>query len=186
MQSSATALILGIDPSRSSVSYSAAETLLTENQRLAQASGRTSEIKGFLTLNRADPARSQLSDFTVDLSTLRSDNGRRDDALRQTWLETARYPLAIFTARRLAGFPPNLQEGQAIPFQITGDLTVHQTTRSVTWDVTATLTQEMLAGQAVTLIQLADFGLEPPHLAGILQVTDGVTLTVTFVMLPTQ
>ncbi|MDW8326194.1 MAG: YceI family protein [Anaerolineales bacterium] len=175
-----------IDPSRTTVQYSVEETFLNDNNRLATAIGRTSEVRGTLKLNFDDPAKSEFGEFTVDISTLRSDSSRRDNAIRRRWLESATYPIATFVVRSVEGFPPNPQPGQDITFKLVGDLTVRTTTRTVTWDVTARLDNETLSGTATTFIMMADFGVEPPSIAGILRVKDGVTLTLNFVMLPTQ
>lgn len=175
-----------IDPSRTTVQYSVEETFINDNNRLATAIGRTSEVNGTLNLNFDDPASSTFGEFTVDISTLRSDSSRRDNAIRRQWLESSTYPLATFVVRGVEGFPPNPQPGQDITFKLLGDLTVRTTTRAVTWDVTARLDNETLSGTATTFILMADFGVEPPDIAGILRVKDGVTLTLNFVMLPTQ
>lgn len=175
-----------IDPSRTTVQYSVEETFINDNNRLATAIGRTSEVNGTLNLNFDDPASSTFGEFTVDISTLRSDSSRRDNAIRRQWLESSTYPLATFVVRGVEGFPPNPQPGQDISFKLLGDLTVRTTTRAVTWDVTARLDNETLSGTATTFILMADFGVEPPDIAGILRVKDGVTLTLNFVMLPTQ
>lgn len=175
-----------IDPSQTTVQYAVEETFLNENNRLATAIGRTSEVNGTLNLNFDDPASSEFGEFTVDISTLRSDSSRRDNAIRREWLESATYPLATFVVRGIEGFPPNPQPGQDITFKLLGDLTVRTTTRAVTWDVTARLENERLSGTATTFILMKDFGVEPPNIANILIVKDGVTLTLNFVMLPTQ
>ena len=175
-----------IDPARSSVSYSVDETFINDNNRLGTAVGRTSQIQGQLNLNFDAPAQSEFGEFTVDLSTLRSDSRRRDEAIQRQWLESATYPLATFVVRGVENFPADPQEGQTLQFQLAGDLTVRTGTQAVTWDVTATLANDVLSGQATARILMADFGIEPPSIAGILSVTDGVTLRLDFVMLPAQ
>lgn len=175
-----------IDPARTRVSYSVEETLLNENNRLNTAVGTTHSIEGQFTLNFADPTRSEFGTFSVDLSTLTSDSSMRDNRIRFGWLESARYPIATFVVRSVQDFPAAAQVGQVVPFKLLGDLTVKQTTRAVTWDVNAKLENDLLTGTATTFILMADFGIEPPNIAGILTVKDGVTLTVEFVMLPTK
>lgn len=176
----------GFDPAQTRVQYSVEETFLNDNNRLATAIGETSEVSGTLTLNFDDPANSEFGAFTVDISTLRSDSSRRDNAIRRQWLESAAYPLATFVVRGVEGFPANPQPGQDISFKLLGDLTVRTGTQAVTWDVTARLENEQLRGTATTFIMLADFGVEPPNIANVLRVKDGVTVTLNFVMLPTQ
>jgi len=175
-----------IDPSQTTVQYAVEETFLNDNNRLATAIGRTSEVKGTLNLNFSDPASSEFGEFSVDISTLRSDSSRRDNAIRREWLESATYPIATFVVRGVEGFPADPQPGQDIRFKLLGDLTVRTGTRAVTWEVTARLENERLSGTATTFILMRDFGIEPPNIANILIVKDGVTLTLNFVMLPTQ
>lgn len=179
-------IIYGFDTTQTQASYSVEETFINDNNRLAVAVGRTRDVQGTLSLNFDDPANSQFGAFTVNLSTLRSDSRRRDEAIQTRWLESATYPSATFVVKGLEGFPANPQPGQEIAFKLLGDLTVRTGTQAVTWDVTAKLEGDKLSGTATTLILMADFGVEPPSIGGILNVKDGVTLTLEFVMLPTQ
>lgn len=175
-----------IDSARTVARYSVDETFINDNNRLGTAVGRTSQVTGQIALNFDDPAATEFGEFTVDISTLQSDSRRRDDAIRREWLESASYPVATFVVRDVLGFPAAAQEGQTVQFKLLGDLTVRTETRAVTWEVTAKLEDDVLSGQATAFILLADFGVEPPSIAGILTVKDGVTLTLDFVMLPTQ
>jgi hypothetical protein len=50
----------------------------------------------------------------------------------------------------------------------------------LTWDMTARLDGETLTGSASTFLYMNDFGFAAPDVAGILKVTDGVTVTVQF------
>jgi polyisoprenoid-binding protein YceI len=180
------AAIYVIVPQETRVSYSVEETLLNQNNKLNTAIGRTSHVEGQIALNLKDPSQTQFGTFTVDISTLQSDSSLRDRRIRGEWLESAKYPLATFVVRGMEGFPANPKEGEAVTFKLLGDLTVRQTTRAVTWDVSATFQNEKLWGTAKTFILMADFGVEPPNIANILIVKDGVTLTLDFVMRPTQ
>ena len=62
-----------------------------------------------------------------------------------------------------------------------GNLTVREIPQPITWDVTAKLDGGTLSGTAVTLLYMRDYGFEPPDIAGMLRVTDGVTVTMDFV-----
>jgi hypothetical protein len=59
-------------------------------------------------------------------------------------------------------------------------MTIRDVTQPVRWDMTARLDGETLSGNASTFLYMRDFGFEPPDMAGILRVTDGVTVTVQF------
>ena len=167
-------------PEETVVSYSVEETFLNEGNRLATAIGRTSQVTGELTVDLENPANIEFSEFSVDISTLQSDSGRRDNAIRRDWLESTQFPLARFAVKELSGFPASPQEGQPLQFKMIGDLSVREATLPVTWDVTATLNGDRLTGTATTFIMMADWGVTPPNIAGILIVKDGVTLTLDF------
>lgn len=166
---------------QTSASYAVEETFLNDNNRLATAIGQTSQVSGDLVLDYADPSRSSGS-FSVDISTLTSDSARRDNAIRGRWLESSTYPLATFVIRSVTGLPADPQEGQPITFKMQGEMTVRQATRAVEWEVTATLNGTTLTGTATTFIMMADFGVTPPDIGGVLRVKDGVTLTLNFTM----
>ena len=167
-------------PEETVVSYSVEETFLNENNRLATAIGKTSQVTGELSVDLQNPANIEFSEFSVDISTLQSDSGRRDNAIRRDWLESSQFPLARFVVTELNGFPASPQEGQPLQFKMIGDLTVRETTLPVTWDVTATLNGDRLTGSATTFLMMADWGAQPPNIGGMLIVKDGVTLTLDF------
>ena len=118
----------------------------------------------------------------VDISTLKSDRSQRDRAIRRQWLESTTYPLAVFDVREVRNFPDNPQEGAPIAFQLAGDMTVKETTQPVVWDVTATLEGDRLSGTATLGTTLESFDIPVPSIANILRVTDGISLTLDFVM----
>ena len=171
------------DTSQSSASYSVDEFFLQEGNRLGTAVGVSSEISGDLQINFDDPTASPLGTVTVDISVLKSDSNQRDNAIRRQWLESSTYPLATFTATEIQGLAGAPSQGQTVTFKLIGDMTVRETTLPVTWDVTATLDGEALKGTATTQIMMADFGVEPPK-NPFLSVTDGVKLTLNYVLLP--
>lgn len=173
--------IFSVLSDQTTASYAVEETFLNDNNRLATAVGKTSQVSGDLALNYAAPSRSTGS-FSVDISALTSDSARRDNAIRGRWLESATYPLATFVIRSITDMPANPQEGQPVTFKMQGDMTVRQVTRAVEWDVTATLSGNTLTGAATTFIMMADFGVTPPDIIGVLRVKDGVTLTLNFTM----
>lgn len=169
-----------IVPEETEASYSIEETFLNQNNALNTAIGRTSAVQGQLSLNYADPTQSAFGEFVVDISTLTSDRSMRDNRIRREWLESSKFPLATFTVKEVRNFPANPQEGQVIAFQLVGDLKIKETSREMTWDVTATLTGDKLTGVATIAFLLADFNIPVPNVAGILSVTDGLTVTLNF------
>lgn len=171
-----------IVPEKTRAQYSIDEIFLNNNNRLGTAIGTTSVVEGSLVLNYADPAQSELGEISVDISTLATDSGRRDNAIRERWLESARFPLATFKATEIRSFPADPQEGESIEFQLVGDMKIKETTREQVWDVTATLDGDTLTGTATTFLMLADYNVPVPEILGVVRVTDGLTATLDFSM----
>ena len=103
-----------------------------------------------------------------------------DRAIRERWLESSKYPLATFVATGVQNLPTDADFGKDVSFQVAGDMTIRDVTQPLTWDMTANLDGETLSGNASTFLYMRDFGFGPPDIAGILKVTDGVTVTVQF------
>lgn len=145
--------------------------------------GSTNGVSGQIVLDFSGEAPSLVSgQATVDISSLTSDDSRRDDRIRSRWLESASFPTATFTFTSMEGFPAGAyQEGQPVSFQLLGDLTIRDQTRPVTFAVTATLQGNTLSGTATAQILMSDFGVEPPNLLNILIVADETLITLSFV-----
>jgi polyisoprenoid-binding protein YceI len=118
--------------------------------------------------------------FKVDLRTLASDEARRDNRIRNEWLESNKYPWAEFKATAIEDFPANATEGQDVSFKVTGDMTIREITKPQTFAVTARLDGDTFTGTATSYVLMQDYGFEPPSILGMLEVTDGVTVTVNF------
>lgn len=170
-----------LDSQKSVISYAVDETFLNQNNRLSTAIGKTSEISGEIEIDLKNPSQIIFGEFVTDISTLKSDSNRRDTAIQNRWLESAKFPLARFKVNELIGFPDHPVEGVPVEFKLAGELTIKEITRPVTWDVSAELRDNHLLGKASTFIFMADWGIEPPNIAGVLIVKDGVTLNLNFV-----
>lgn len=150
-----------IDPAQSEVHYEVGETLFSENNRFAVAIGRTSGISGDILVDIDQPAESRLGEIVIDVSQFTSDESRRDNYIRRSGLESARFPLARFAATALEGLPTAIPAGEEVTFTIRGDLTVKQVTRPVTWRVAIRWEGDQLIGTAETEILMSDFGVGP-------------------------
>jgi polyisoprenoid-binding protein YceI len=168
-----------IVPAQSETSYEVQEKF-ARLPAPTKAVGRTNMIEGEFRLAVGAAPALLNNRFAVDLRTLQSDSGRRDQLIREQWLESARYPMAEFTATRVEQLPPTVIEGQEVPLKITGNLTIRDVTREVTFDARAKVEGNTLSGTATTFLLMRDFGFEPPSILGIVTVEDGVNLTVRF------
>jgi polyisoprenoid-binding protein YceI len=176
------ATVYRIDPGQSEARYEVAETFFQGN-RLNLAIGRTKGIAGEVLVDFANPANSQIGTIVIDVSQLTSDEGRRDNYIRNNALQSSQYPQATFKPTKIEGIPASVKPGDTLTLQVTGDLTVKQTTKPVTFEVTLTVEQGKLAGSAATEILLSDFGAGPIQLA-FLQTEDKAKLAFDFVALP--
>ncbi len=154
-------------PSESEARYRVAETFLRD-MRYNVAVGRTRQVEGEIQVNRRSPAASRAA-VTVDLTTLQSDSPRRDNAIRERWLESSKFPKARFVSTEIRKAPASYREGQAVELEVVGDLTVRDVTRRVAWQVSVRLSGNELRAQATTTVRMTDFGFEPPHILGIVR-----------------
>ena len=127
------------------------------------AVGRTSAVTGSVTV-AGD--RVQAADLRADMTTVHSDQARRDDTLRFRAIETDRYPTARFT---LAG--PVAIRARAQPTR--GTLTLHGRRAAIAVRVRG----QRLSGGRLELvgsapIRFASFAIEPPSVAGVVTVRD--------------
>jgi polyisoprenoid-binding protein YceI len=166
----------------SEASYQVSEEFFNRPINLVNAVGRTKAIEGEFQLNiSGNQVQLTENQFKVDLRTLTSDEARRDQRIRDQWLESNTYPWAEFKATGIENFPAEATEGQDVSFKLTGDMTVREITKPQTFEVTARLDGDTFTGVAVTNLLMQDYGFEAPSVLGILKVTDGVTVTVNFV-----
>jgi len=169
-------------PDASTMQYFVEEEFFSQAVPFITAVGQTTALTGAVTLRFVDDGVTiDNSVFTADISTLTSDRPRRDQAIRERWLESSRFPLATFVATEVVALPADAAFGQDVRFQVQGDMTIRDVTNPLTWQMTARLDGGVLTGAAKTFFTMRDYGFDPPDVAGILRVTDGVTVTVNFV-----
>jgi polyisoprenoid-binding protein YceI len=143
------------------------------------AVGTTDAVSGVLVV-APDGSFASGSKLTVDLRTLRSDEGRRDAYLRDNTLQTARFPLAEFVPRRQKGLAAPLPASGMAAFQLIGDMTLHGVTSELSWDVTATFAADSASGKAATRFPFARFNLTIPRLLGLISVDDDIRIELAF------
>ncbi len=177
-------MIYKIVPEESKASYEVEETFLNQNNKLAVAIGVTPLVNGEITLDAQNPANSKVGEITIDISQFTSDSARRDGAIRDRWLESGKYPMVKFVPTAIEGLPAAYEAGADLAFKVTGDMTVRDTTKPVTFDVVAKLDGDKLVGAATSEILMSDFNFEAPNIAGILRAEDKAKLKLEFVAKP--
>jgi polyisoprenoid-binding protein YceI len=184
VSSSGAAKVFHIVQETSKASYEVDEVFLNQNNKLNTAIGLTGVVNGDITVDTANPVNSKVSAITIDISKLKSDSGKRDDAIRNRWLESTKFPTVKFTPTKIEGLPPTYAAGQELTFKVTGDMTVRDSTKPVIFDVTAKIDGDKLTGTATSAIKMSNFNFSPPDVAGILKANDDAKLKLEFVATP--
>jgi polyisoprenoid-binding protein YceI len=130
--------------------------------------GRTTAVTGDLTI---DGTTARSASFTADLTQLASGSGNRDNQVQGRILNTAQFPNATFKLTKpiaLASIPADLVE---ISERATGDLMVHGTTQSVTFDLKARRNGDTIEVNGSIPITWSDYNIDSPS-GGPAQVED--------------
>ena len=146
-----------------------------------QAIGETSEVSGSIAFYEDGEVDSESSLLQVGLSGFRSDEDRRDRWVRTSLFNTGQFPNAELAVKGFDYLPWPLPESGEADFELYGDLTIQDVTRTVTWDVTAQFDGGSVTGQAKTMITFDQFDLPKPTFAFILSVEDEIFLEIDIV-----
>jgi polyisoprenoid-binding protein YceI len=143
----------------------------------SNAVGKTRAVAGDVFLTREGLATERPSVLRVDLRTLESDEGRRDNYIRQNTLQTDTFPFAEFVIDEVQGFPTDYTEGEEVELVLRGRMTIRDTQLPLSFQVKARQAGDTLTAVADTSFNMTDFGLDPPQLAFV-SVEDGVQLQI--------
>jgi polyisoprenoid-binding protein YceI len=155
------------DFSGSFVGYRVQEELA--NIGAATAVGRTPDVTGAVTF---DGTTVTAVEMTADLTTLQSDEERRDGQLRRQALETDTYPTATFTLTEPIDLGSVPVDGQVVTATATGDLTLHGVSRSVAIPIEARLSGDVVTVTGSTEILFSEYGISQPQSFVVLSVDD--------------
>ena len=149
---------------KSVVGYLAPKQFL--NSGLDIVEGTTREIIGgfTLTLSECDQADSclYLKDLQIkaDISTLKSNNIIRDQAINNQWLQSTLFPEAIFTIDELV--LPNKDFDSKVEDTIVGKLTIREIELDTPFSISAYLDDNQIFILGITEIDTTWFGFDAP------------------------
>jgi len=144
---------------------------------LTDAVGRTSAVTGSATLEASGDVLTVIAaSFEADLSQLESDEGRRDNRIRSIGLQSDQFPTGSFALTEAIDVPAEALTGATVDVTLTGDLTIHGVTKSVSIPGQARLNGERIEVVGALTFPFSDFGMTPPDVAGFVQVEDEATL----------
>ncbi len=106
------------------------------------------------------------------MTTLESDNGRRDSQLRGRGIQTDTFPTSTFELAGPAALPAEFGSAD-VDVTLPGKLTLHGVTRDVEIAAQARVEPDGTVVVAGSLpIHFADYGIEAPNVAGLIAVQD--------------
>jgi len=144
------------------------------------AIGVTTGIIGAISVSSTGAFDTANSRITIDVTTLKSDQERRDGYVQRRLLETDKYPKVTFVPTALVGATAPLPTTGPQTFDLAGLITVHGVTKPTVWHVKATSSGDDLTGSGYTKFTFADMSLDQPHMPFILSLADTIKLEYDF------
>jgi polyisoprenoid-binding protein YceI len=138
-----------------------------------EAVGRSNAVTG--TMEVAGDTVEQVR-IEADLTQLASDEGRRDNAIRQRGLESAQYPTATLELAEPIQLASTPVQGQDIRGQGTGRLTVHGVTREVDLDLTGRWSGSTIQVVGQLPVKMTDYQIEPPRFGPVVSIEDSLAV----------
>jgi polyisoprenoid-binding protein YceI len=123
------------------------------------ANGRSQAITGTMI---ASGTTITSGEFTVDMTTFKSDESRRDEQFNTRVMDVATYPSSTFVLTQPIDFGAIPPDGGSVTASATGDLTLHGTTKSVTFDVQGTFKNGLVGILGQIPVVFADYGIPAP------------------------
>lgn len=113
--------------------------------------GHFESFEGHAYLNGDDPTKS-IAQLTIQAASIQTRNSRRDQALRDKFLDAPNHPTITFTSTRV-------DQVDDTTFALEGTLTIRGTTKPITIDVTLTAADDdRLTLQGTAAINRRDWG----------------------------
>jgi len=138
--------------------------------------GTTADVTGFVTVNLDDIKGSAKARFEVDLTTIKTGIEMRDGHMRDNFLETSKFPKAVFELTKVDSASLNKLENQKeVKLMLEGNFSIHGVTKLITIPATITYYSESdqtkaraegdLMHIAVNFdLLLGDYGIKRPQM----------------------
>jgi polyisoprenoid-binding protein YceI len=144
----------------------------------SDAVGRTDRITGSITIEGSgDTTSVTAGSLSVDTTSISSDKSMRDNRLRNEGLQTDSFPTATFSLTAPVAIPAAALAGTASDVTLTGDLTLHGVTKSVSIPAKAQLVNGVISVAGSLGFPLSDYSITAPNIGGfIVSIADTGTL----------
>ena len=142
--------------SRSLVQYRVKETLFGQSNT---AVGSTRSVTGSI---KIAGMKVTSASFTVDMTSMHSNQGIRDSQFQGRIMDTASFPTATFALTKPIELGSEPKDGVQMPYTATGKLTLHGTTNAITFPLKARRTANVIAVQGNVPVTFSDYGIDNP------------------------
>lgn len=126
--------------------------------------GRTSDVTGSLVIANNEVTSAE---FSVDMTTIKSDSSRRDRQVNNRILDTATFPTATFALNDPIALTPEALAGSDFTANITGTLTLRGVTKSIPVALTARLVDNVIEVNGSIEIVFAEWQIPDPSVSAI-------------------
>lgn len=126
--------------------------------------GRTSDVTGSLVIANNEVTSAE---FSVDMTTIKSDSSRRDRQVNNRILDTATFPTATFALNDPIALTPEALTGSDFTANITGTLTLRGVTKSIPVALTARLVDNVIEVNGSIEIVFAEWQIPDPSVSAI-------------------
>ena len=126
--------------------------------------GRTSDVTGSLVIANNEVTSAE---FSVDMTSLKSDSSRRDRQVNDRILDTATYPTATFALNDPIALTPEALAGSDFTANTTGTLTLRGVTKTVPVALTARLVDNVIEVNGSIEIVFAEWQIPDPSVSAI-------------------
>jgi polyisoprenoid-binding protein YceI len=157
--------------SGSVVGYRVNEVLLGQN---ATAVGRSTSVTGHLAISGTTATAAS---FSVPMATVHSDKSQRDAQFDGRIMDVSGYPTGTFTLTSPIDLAPLPAAGAVKSYTALGKLTLHGTTRAVTFTLTAERSVSQTGGSQIKVagdipVLFSDYNIQNPSFAGFVTTQD--------------
>jgi polyisoprenoid-binding protein YceI len=126
--------------------------------------GRTSAVAGSLVIANNEVTSAE---FSVDMTTIKSDSSRRDRQVNNRILDTATFPTATFALSDPIALTPEALAGSDFTANTTGTLTLRGVTKTVPVALTARLVDNVIEVNGNIEIVFAEWQIPDPSVSAI-------------------
>lgn len=140
--------------------------------------GRTAGVTGSL---QGSGTTITAVDVVADMTSITTDNGARDNAMRTQALQTGDFPTATFVLAEPIDLGSIPSEGTPVSVVAVGDLTIHGVTQRVEFPLDAQVVSGSIVVAGQLVVNLVDYDISAPTAPIVASVADIATLELSLV-----